>query len=136
MTPDTLAQIHGAAFTDTRAWSADEFQTLLAQTGMILCGDARSFLLGRVIADEAEVLTLATHPDFQRQGHGQTHLAAFLDAAKTQGVSTVFLEVAADNNPANHLYSKNKFETVGHRPAYYTRPDGTMIGADVLRRVL
>lgn len=136
MTPDDLASTHAAAFTDTRPWTADEFTSLLAQTGMILRGDARSFLLGRVTLDEAEVLTLATHPDFQRQGYGQTHLAGFLDNAKTQGATTAFLEVASDNIPANNLYLNNKFEKVGHRPAYYTRPDGTKCDANVLRRAL
>jgi len=63
-----LARTHAAAFTQTRPWSAKEFSTLLNSHGVILCGDARSFVLGRVIADEAEVLTIATELQFQRQG--------------------------------------------------------------------
>lgn len=136
MTPATLARTYAAAFTDTRAWTASEFETLLAQTGVILCGDAKSFVLGRVIFDEAEVLTLATHPDFQRQGLAQTHLGTFLNTARAQGATVVFLEVAADNISAKTLYLNNKFEIAGHRPAYYTRPDGAKVGADVLRLTL
>tara|TARA_R110002096_G_scaffold338978_1_gene532399 strand:+ start:500 stop:910 length:411 start_codon:yes stop_codon:yes gene_type:complete len=136
MTAAALAQTHAAAFTDTRAWSEDEFTSLLNQTGMILCGDAKSFVLGRVIGDEAEVLTLATHPDLTRQGRAQTQLDAFLSAAHLRGALWVFLEVAEDNIAAKSLYFKNKFQTSGHRPAYYQRGDGAKVGADVLRRAL
>lgn len=131
-----LAQTHAATFRDTRPWSTDEFASLLSQTGVILCGDAKSFVLGRVTLDEAEVLTLATHPDFQRRGHAQTQLNAFLDTARAQGAVWVFLEVAQDNDAAKHLYFNNKFKIEGHRPKYYTRADGTRVGADVLRRAL
>ncbi|MCO4841812.1 MAG: GNAT family N-acetyltransferase [Yoonia sp.] len=136
MTSEELAQTHAAAFSQTRPWSAEEFESLLSQTGVILCGDAKSFVLGRVIAGEAEVLTLATHPDYQQQGLAQTQLETFLVAAKAAGADCVFLEVAADNAPATNLYLKNEFENNGHRPHYYLRQDGTKIGADVLRRAL
>lgn len=136
MMPKKLAQTHAAAFSQMRPWSAEEFESLLSQTGVILCGDAKSFILGRVIVDEAEVLTLATHPDYQRQGLAKAQLDAFLVAAKAAGANCVFLEVAADNFPAKNLYLKNNFETSGHRVNYYTRQDGTKIGADVLRRAL
>lgn len=131
-----LAATYAVAFPDARPWTAAEFAALLDQSGVILCGDAKSFVLGRVILDEAEIITLATHPDFQRQGRAQTQLSAFLDAASVQGVTSVFLEVAEDNETANILYSNNKFRNIGHRPNYYTRPDGTKVGADILRRAL
>ena len=134
MTPEELAQTHAAAFSQTRPWSAEEFESLLSQTGVILCGDAKSFILGRVIVGEAEVLTLATHPDYQRQGLAKARLDAFWVAVKAADANFAFLEVAADNIPAKNLYLNNNFETIGHRPNYYIRQDGTKIGADVLRR--
>ena len=134
MTPETLARVHAAAFTESRPWSALEFATLLDSTGVILRGDARSFVLGRLIADEAEVLTIATAPEFRRQGLAQSCLAAFLDALQKQQAKSVFLEVADDNNAAKSLYINNKFVNVGTRPNYYSRPDGTKVAAAVLRR--
>lgn len=136
MTPEALAQTHAAAFTDQRPWSADEFASFLTQTGVILCGDAKSFVLGRLIADEAEVLTLATHPDFQRQGLAKAHLLAFVQAVKRQGGMRIFLEVADNNGPAKSLYSSLNFQGVGHRSNYYTRQDGTKISAEVMEYVL
>ncbi|MFT4701335.1 MAG: ribosomal-protein-alanine N-acetyltransferase, partial [Yoonia sp.] len=119
MTPETLAQMHAAAFQDTRPWSASEFATLLESNGVILLGDSQSFLLGRLIVDEAEVLTLVTPPIFRRQGHAQRCLAAFLDVLAQQQATSVFLEVSDENVAAKSLYSKYNFHNVGTRPNYY-----------------
>jgi ribosomal-protein-alanine N-acetyltransferase len=100
---------------------------------VILIGDARSFLLGRVIADEAEVLTIATAPEFRRQGLAQARIAAFLDALRIQQATLVFLEVAEDNTSASALYLKAGFKVVGTRPNYYTRPSGEKIAACVMQ---
>ncbi|MEN8896614.1 MAG: GNAT family N-acetyltransferase [Yoonia sp.] len=133
MTPADLAATHLAAFTDTRPWSESEFTDLLSQRDMILLGDPKSFILGRVIGNEAEVLTLATHPDFQRQGLGRSTLTEFLIEIRGLGVASIFLEVADTNTAAKSLYQNEGFEHVGHRPRYYVTTSGTKIGADVLR---
>lgn len=133
MTPAALAATHTAAFTQTRPWSETEFADLLPQHGVILLGDAKSFILGRVIGDEAEVLTLATHPDFQRQGLARSTLSDFTTQTRSLGVASIFLEVADTNTPAKSLYMNAGFENVGHRPRYYVAADGTKTGADVMR---
>lgn len=136
MTPAALAQTHAAAFTDQRPWSADEFASLMSQTGVILCGDAKSFVLGRVIVDEAEVLTVATHPDHQRNGLAKTALARFLTLAQNKGAARVFLEVAETNDPAKALYLKSNFSIIANRPHYYTIKGGSKIGADIMQILL
>ncbi len=136
MTPEALAALHKAAFTDLRPWSAAEFKDLLSQSGMILCGDAKSFVLGRQIGDEAEVLTLATHPGHLRKGYAARHLATFIGQLKASGVTRVFLEVAENNQPAKALYINNNFYVVGHRKQYYAGANGDKIGADVMERRL
>lgn len=133
MTPAALARTHAAAFTQTRPWSEPEFADLLGSRGVILLGDAKSFLLGRVIGDEAEVLTLATHPENLRQGLASARLDSFTTQARAMGVVTIFLEVAQDNISAKALYYNAGFIIVGHRPQYYSTADGRKIGADVLR---
>ena len=133
MTPEVLALTHAAAFTQTRPWSESEFTDLLKQRGMILCGDAKSFILGRIIGDEAEVLTVATHPNHQRQGYARAQLVQFISQARTQNVESVFLEVSENNGAAKSLYYKHGFHKVGHRPQYYDTADGGKIGADILR---
>ncbi len=134
VTPEALAATHAAAFVDRRAWSAAEFRNLLSTPAVILCGDAKSFILGRVVADEAEVLTLATDPRFRRQGLAQTQLTDFLAQAAENGATSTFLEVSADNAAAKALYLKNNFTVVGERPNYYTTPDGEKVSALLMRR--
>ncbi len=130
MTPDpaALAATHAAANQVDRAWATEEFAELL-QSGAVLTGDGRSFVLGRIIAGEGEVLTLATHPDHQRKGLAQAALEAFC-----RQCDAVFLEVAADNLPARALYQKAGFQQVGTRPDYYKRANQPAVDALVLQR--
>ena len=119
MTPDKLAETHAAAFDRDRPWTADEFATLLAQESTIIFGDSRSFLLARLVLDEAEILTLATHPAHQRKGLARSALAAFMTRARLLGVTRALLDVAEDNLPARALYTDAGFAEIGRRAAYY-----------------
>lgn len=136
LTADALARVHAAAFTMQRPWTAAEFENILAMPGLILSGDAWSFVVGRVTADEAELLTIATHPEKQGQGRADQGLADFLKSAQTQGATRVFLEVAEDNAPANQLYFKHGFAEIGRRPKYYARPDGSKVSAILMQKRL
>ena len=132
MTPDQFARLHAQAFPDDRGWSAAEFADLLALPGAVVTGDARSFVLGRVTADEAEILTLATDPGHRRMGLAHRALAAFTERAAEAGAARVFLEVAADNVAALALYEAAGFTEIGRRRGYYARPGGAAADALVL----
>lgn len=133
MTPEELAQIHAECFpAHPRAWSGHEFAELLASTGSFILPRAHGFLLGRVIADEAELLTLAVSPLARRAGTGQSLVAEFLTRAAEMGANTAFLEVASDNLPAQRLYARTGWQQVGLRRNYYA----AAIDALVLRHVL
>ena len=136
MTPKTLAALHAQAFTQSRAWSASEFHDLLASPLCFITGDDRSFALGRVIADEAELLTIATHPDERRKGLGRERLAEFEAMARNRGATTAFLEVAEDNTAAKALYLTQGYEMVASRKGYYPRPKGSPVNALILRKTL
>lgn len=131
-----LATTHLAAFGADKAWSASEFRRLLHQHGALLVGDARSFVLGRVIADEAEILTIATAPDQHRKGYARAALTDFEHKARDHGAVSVFLEVAADNFAAQSLYRSAGYEEVGLRQEYYARRDGHAVDAMILRKIL
>ncbi len=80
--------------------------------------DSAGFLLGRILAGEAEVLTLAVHPDARRRGIGRDLLARFLARAAAGGAARAFLEVAEDNPGALALYAAAGFAAVGRRRGY------------------
>lgn len=137
MTPQTLASLHARAFAwRERGWSAAEFEALLANPHTILVGDDRAFLVGRSIAEEAEVLTLATDPDQRRKGLGRACLDAFETTACARGAVTSLLEVAADNGPAITLYLKAGYQQISCRAGYYRRSDSPSIDALILKKSL
>ena len=136
MTCDDLAALHGRVFTVPRSWSAGEFAALLAGDGVFLLTEPEGFLLGRAIAGEAEVLTLAVAPEARRQGIGARLVAEFLTQAVARRAESAFLEVAADNAAAIALYDRAGFRQAGRRRGYYTTEDGQRIDALVLSRPL
>lgn len=136
MTPEDLAAIHAAAFTQSRPWGAAEFADLLAGQFTHLVGDARSFALFQVISDEAELLTIATHPGHQRQGLARQVMTNWHNRAIQLGASRAFLEVAADNDSAIALYGSCGYTPCGLRSAYYHRKNGPDVDAVVMECLL
>lgn len=74
--------------------------------------------------EEAWVNNLAVRREAQRRGIGRALLENLLAEAERQQVHRVLLEVAADNEPAQKLYSAYGFEAVAVRRGYY-QPSNT-----------
>ncbi|QDY68414.1 GNAT family N-acetyltransferase [Qingshengfaniella alkalisoli] len=125
MTPDDRAALHAECFTTPRPWSAQEFSQLLSSTGIFVIDRTSGFAMGRVVADEVELLTIAVASSARRMGCGRNLMTAFMNNAKYLGAATAFLEVAADNEPAIRLYRASGFVQTGWRPNYYVKADGT-----------
>jgi ribosomal-protein-alanine N-acetyltransferase len=131
-----MAAVHRAAFTQSRPWSEAEFHDLMSSDRVFACGDARAFALVRVVADEAELLTIATHPEHQRVGHAKRLMAAWQAEAAIRGAARAFLEVAADNDPARGLYAACGYRPAGLRRAYYQRGAEPAADAVIMTRDL
>ena len=136
MTPAELSHLHNLCFETPRPYSAAQFTSLLPSRGMSLFTRPEAFLLARIIAGEAEIITLAVHPDHRREGLAQQLMNDFLTAAKSQSASSAFLEVAADNSSAQALYEKHGFLETHRRPRYYRTPSGKRVDAIVMMRDL
>lgn len=134
MTPDDLARIHARAFAPERGWTAGEFRALLDAPGVRLLTRDTSFLLGRTVAGEAEILTLATDPIVRRRGHARALLADFISAAGADGCDRIILEVARDNRAALGLYREAGFVPVGLRRGYAARAGAAPVDALVMER--
>lgn len=137
MTPDALAALHARAFVTPRPWSAAEFAGWLADplAFLLVEGDA-GFLLGRAVAGEAELLTLAVAPEARGRGLGKKLVLRFLYQARLRGAEVAFLEVAEDNAPARAVYSRSGFGETGRRRGYYRTSEGSVIDALVMQRLL
>ncbi len=71
------------------------------------------------ILEEAHIIMLAIHPQFQRQGLGQALLWALLKSACDRQLERSTLEVRASNLAAVSLYKKFGFKEAGRRKRYY-----------------
>lgn len=84
-------------------------------------------LIGMVVAwlivDEVHVATIATHPEFRRQGIARRLLSHALRELRNEGAQSSFLEVRASNFAAQEMYRKFGYERSGLRPRYYRDND-------------
>lgn len=127
MTPAQLAALHARCFTVPRPWGPEEFAQLLNDTLCHLDTHANGFVLGRTIAGEAEVLTIAVDPAAQGKGVGRSLMMAFERSAQARAATEAFLEVAADNAPARALYARMGFAPAGLRAGYYAGTDALIL---------
>jgi ribosomal-protein-alanine N-acetyltransferase len=126
-----MARLHAASFDE--AWGEAALGEILAMPGVFVLqarhAAARSggsdrlsgFVITRMAADEAEILTLAVDSPERGQGLGRMLMEAAAARARAFGAVSLFLEVAEDNLPAIALYERLGFATVGTRPDYYRR---------------
>lgn len=134
MNPERMAEIHASAFTVPRPWSAVEFQDLLSEKTVHVFSQEMGFLLVRILADEAEILTLSVDPQARRQGIARSLLDEFTESAGEMGVNRVFLEVAEQNTAARQLYQAAGFRESGLRKNYYQSATGPRESAIVMTR--
>jgi len=76
-----------------------------------------------LIVDEVHVATIATHPEFRRQGIAKRLLSHALRELRNEGAQSSFLEVRASNYAAQEMYRKFGYEKSGIRPRYYRDND-------------
>ncbi|HEY3604168.1 MAG TPA: ribosomal protein S18-alanine N-acetyltransferase [Sporichthyaceae bacterium] len=131
-----MVEIDAALF-GTDAWSLASFWAELAGVPdrrwyrVLLEGDEVVGYAGlAVVADSADVQTVAVRADRQGRGLGGLLLGALLAEADRRGCAEVLLEVRADNAAAIALYEARGFDTIAVRRRYYS--DGT--DALILRR--
>jgi ribosomal-protein-alanine N-acetyltransferase len=133
-----LAALHAAAF--RRGWSAQEFARLLIEPNVVadraMAGELAGFVLSRIGADQAEILSIAVKASFRGRGLAGKLMDVHLRRLAGYGVNSVFLEVDEHNLPARRLYAGFGFREVGRRPNYYAEAGEQAGAALVLRRDL
>jgi ribosomal-protein-alanine N-acetyltransferase len=138
-----LAELHSEDF--VRPWTDGEFEQLLAQNTVfgfagleIGKGSAGpvGFVLARLAAGEAEILTIAVARSHRRHGLGWLLMNSVLRELHAERAEALFLEVDETNAAAIALYRRLGFREVGKRPHYYRTTDNGRSGALVMRRDL
>ena len=138
---EVVAKVHAKCFFD--AWAPPMLRQVLGMPGAFGYvarragyGSVVGFALGRVVADECELLSLGVEPDFRSQGIGSQLLAASMSRAAAEKARWFFLEVAEDNKSALRLYKSYGLTGVGQRLDYYENADGSRTNAFTMRCAL
>ena len=117
-----IAQLHAASF--GRGWGEDEVHQLLIDSAVVahramshhaLIG----FVMSRMAADEAEILSIAITPARRGRGLSRPLLEYHLRILAGLGARAVFLEVDEHNAAARRLYEGAGFREAGRRQGYY-----------------
>lgn len=133
-----IAALHGKSF--QRGWSEDEVESLMVERNVIghraVSGKKLAgFILSRLAADEAEILSVAVDRRWQGRGLGRRLLMLHLGRLAGFGTRTVFLEVGETNDPAASLYRNAGFREVSRRPNYYGNATALILRRDLVSPV-
>ena len=120
-----VAQLERICFSDP--WSensvASELKNPLSLWLVAMDGETVAGYIGsQSVEGEADMMNVAVHPDYRRQGIARLLVTELVAALAKKGVSSLALEVRASNVPAISLYEQLGFVQVGRRPNYYRNP--------------
>lgn len=118
----SIAALHKASF--QRGWGEDEVYRLLVDNAVVAHRSMHGktmigFILSRLAAGEAEILSIAIAPRQRGRRLARPLLDLHLRRLAGLGARAVFLEVDEHNAPARALYRRAGFYDVGRRKSYY-----------------
>ena len=120
-----VAELEKICFSDP--WSeksvAYELTNALSLWLVAVQGDTVAGYVGsQTVLDETDMMNIAVHPDFRRQGIARMLVGELISQLQLRGSRCLTLEVRASNAPAITLYESMGFSQIGRRPKYYRNP--------------
>ena len=120
-----VADLEKLCFSDP--WSensvASELNNPLSLWLVALDGERVAGYVGsQSVMGESDMMNIAVHPDYRRQGLGEKLVEELVIALQAAGNNCLTLEVRVSNAPAVSLYEKTGFSRIGLRKNYYRNP--------------
>lgn len=123
---DALMTLENEIYPDD-AWSADNMASELAgeHTHYLVAVadderiDGYAGLMAPLGTGQGDIQTVTVAPRARRQGLARTLMTQLIDEARRRGAEELFLEVRADNEGAQALYTELGFEAIAVRKRYY-----------------
>ncbi|MBT3237237.1 MAG: ribosomal protein S18-alanine N-acetyltransferase [Rhodospirillaceae bacterium] len=125
-----IAALHEMSFDASGDhWDEKSVAEILAMPGAFgllidIDGQPAGFILARLAADEAEIISIGIVEQARRQGLASDLLAAVRQRVQAKESRHLFLEVATDNSGAEAFYVSHGFKACGRRKDYYRRKNG------------
>ncbi|MFZ5907350.1 MAG: ribosomal protein S18-alanine N-acetyltransferase [Nitrospirota bacterium] len=109
-------------------WSREIFlHELCKKFSLLKVAEFERAVIGYLCADyfahESNILDLAVHPDFRRQGVATRLMDEAVGELKQKGCVFLHLKVRVSNTGAQKFYEHLGFVTEGVRKNYYEKPD-------------
>jgi len=119
-------------------WSFQQFvQELENPVASLLVCEVENEIVGYIcywlIADEMQILNLATAPQFRRKGVAAQLMTQAFSRCLPEHLSSVWLEVRAANQAAIALYQRHGFKQSGIRKAYYRDGEDAIVMVKTLK---
>jgi ribosomal-protein-alanine N-acetyltransferase len=108
----------------TRSLFVDCLNAGYACFGLQIGRNLAGYTIFNWAANEAHLLNICVHPDWQHRGYGSLLLEYTINQVTRMDNKTMFLEVRESNLRAAALYRNRGFKTIGYRPSYYRAGDG------------
>lgn len=109
-------------------WGEEDYRRLAAAPGGLILtaaegdGGLAGFAAARLMADQAELLNMATALARRRKGVGRALVREVCRQMQAAGAQSMALEVRRSNAPAISLYRSSGFTPRGVRKNYYSIP--------------
>ena len=126
---NNLAKMHALCFPH-RPWSADEFRDL-KKSGCDIIASQNGFIVWRVVADTAEIISIGVAPDARRGGIASAMITIAENESHKAGATRMILDVAENNDAARKLYESHGYTIDGRRPKYYDGIDAILMSKNL-----
>ena len=120
-----LAELEKQCFSEPWSMAAFEYELKNPLSLWLVCvadGKVLGYVGSQSVLPEADMMNVAVHPAYRKQGIAKALILHLTTLLKWQGVAEISLEVRASNASAISLYEKLGFSQVGRRPNYYRHP--------------
>lgn len=111
----------------TPPWTKQGFSDALANENAVfyvaeICNKVVGYCGLYFAADEGEITNVAVDPKWRSRGIADQIIDAVTADARARQLTQIFLEVRESNLPAQRLYEKHGFLSVGLRKNFYREP--------------
>jgi len=93
------------------------------------------YCLYQMLFEQAEILRIGTHPQYQRQGVASQLFDRLHEVLQSNQVESLLLEVRADNHAAIALYERQDFVVIHKRQGYYQSPHHPAVDALIMQHI-
>lgn len=120
---DRIMEVEKGAF--TTPWTRESFLLEIRknQLAIYLIAEADGIVVAYggiwLILDEGHITNIAVDKEYRGLGIGEKILEGLIDICKLKKITSMTLEVRANNEPAKMLYKKHGFTEYGRRLNYY-----------------